>query len=96
MHSHFTVADEKGDEYNRDLRTCPSAITTRTWYCPPLFSTMSIAASMIGANEVGPTEAGEGCYSQSLSFDNLTNRLLMHKELSISYSFTRLHCLLAA
>jgi len=33
---------------------------------------MSIAASMIGANEVGPTEVGEGCYSQSLSFDNLT------------------------
>ena len=34
--------------------TCPSAIMTRTWYCPLLFSTMSIAASIIGANEVGP------------------------------------------
>lgn len=34
--------------------TCPSAIINKTWYWPPLSSTMVIAISIIGANEVGP------------------------------------------
>lgn len=46
----------KGMKYIKLLRTCPSAMITRTWYCPLLFSTMSIAASIIGANEVGPID----------------------------------------
>lgn len=36
------------------LVTWPSAMMTRTWYCPPLSSTMRMAASMMGANDVGP------------------------------------------
>ena len=35
--------------------TCPSAIITKTWYWPPLCSTMVMAISITGANEVGPT-----------------------------------------
>lgn len=35
-------------------QTCPSAIISKTWYWPPLLSTIPIAVSMIGANEVGP------------------------------------------
>jgi hypothetical protein len=34
--------------------TCPSAIISKTWYWPPLFSTIVMAISIIGANEVGP------------------------------------------
>jgi hypothetical protein len=34
--------------------TCPSAIMMSTWYWPPLSSTISTAASTIGANDVGP------------------------------------------
>jgi len=39
---------------NGILNTCPSAIITRTWYWPPLASTMSIEASTTGAKDVGP------------------------------------------
>jgi hypothetical protein len=36
--------------------TWPSAIINKTWYWPPLFSTIVIAISIIGANEVGPAK----------------------------------------
>jgi len=36
--------------------TCPSAIINRTWYWPPLCSTMVIAISIIGAKDVGPVQ----------------------------------------
>lgn len=36
--------------------TCPSAIITNTWYWPLLCSTIVIAISIIGANEVGPAD----------------------------------------
>jgi hypothetical protein len=34
--------------------TCPSAIISKTWYWPPLCSTIVIAISMRGAKDVGP------------------------------------------
>jgi hypothetical protein len=34
--------------------TCPSAIISKTWYWPPLCSTIVIAISMTGAKDVGP------------------------------------------
>ena len=34
--------------------TCPSAIIRRTWYWPPVLSTIPIAVSIIGAKDVGP------------------------------------------
>jgi hypothetical protein len=37
-----------------DIKTCPSAIMMSTWYRPPLSSTISTAASTIGAKDVGP------------------------------------------
>lgn len=36
------------------VHTCPSAIITSTWYWPVLCSTIVIAISIMGANEVGP------------------------------------------
>lgn len=36
------------------LITCPSAIITKTWYWPPLCSTIVMAISIIGAKDVGP------------------------------------------
>lgn len=36
--------------------TCPSAIISKTWYWPPLCSTIVIAISMTGANDVGPID----------------------------------------
>jgi hypothetical protein len=49
-------------------QTCPSAIISKTWYWPPLLSTIPIAVSMIGANEVGPVKH----YSSHMSQMNLT------------------------
>jgi hypothetical protein len=37
-----------------NIKTCPSAIMMSTWYWPPLSSTISTAASTIGAKDVGP------------------------------------------
>lgn len=39
--------------------TCPSAIINNTWYWPTLCSTIVMAISMTGANDVGPV-AGRG------------------------------------
>lgn len=39
---------------NKQQNTCPSAMINRTWYCPPLCSTIVIAISMTGAKDVGP------------------------------------------
>lgn len=36
------------------LRTWPSAMITNTWYCPPVLSTISTAASTTGPYDVGP------------------------------------------
>jgi len=41
-------------ERNTVKNTWPSAIITKTWYWPPLSSTIVMAISIIGANEVGP------------------------------------------
>lgn len=44
----------------KSLFTCPSAIMRRTWYCPPLSSTIVMAFSIMGAKDVGPvTEANK-------------------------------------
>lgn len=39
---------------NGDESTWPSAIISNTWYWPPLCSTIVIAISIMGANDVGP------------------------------------------
>lgn len=41
--------------YLLNLVTWPSAIISKTWYWPPLFSTIVVAISMMGAKDVGPT-----------------------------------------
>lgn len=42
------------DSVSTLLVTWPSAIMRRTWYWPPVLSTMLIAVSIIGAKDVGP------------------------------------------
>jgi hypothetical protein len=39
----------------KNVNTCPSAIISKTWYCPPLCSTIVMAISITGAKDVGPT-----------------------------------------
>jgi hypothetical protein len=39
----------------KNVNTCPSAIISKTWYCPPPCSTIVMAISITGAKDVGPT-----------------------------------------
>ena len=57
---------------------------------------MSIAASIIAANEVGPAEVGQNYYYQSLPFENFTHEygiihllLFIHKNSSPLSSLVR-------
>ena len=51
-----TYAGDSSQTMNYQTKpiTCPSAIISKTWYWPPLCSTIVIAISMTGAKDVGP------------------------------------------
>ena len=55
--------------------TWPSAIISKTWYCPPFCTTMSMAASMIGAKDVGPRNIFN--LRNLLSFDCILDKTLI-------------------
>lgn len=48
------ISNQKEQTLDKRWYTCPSAIINKTWYCPPLCSTMDMAISIIGAKDVGP------------------------------------------
>jgi len=70
-----TVSSSCGDSSpggrSGDRDSCPSAMTTRTWYWLPLAITISVALRMMGANEVGPAS----CSSSSSRPETASGRM---------------------